>query len=59
MFASYVSLPEGNVSKAIVNHPYFDGFYHADKNGKCGDETIVLPTFWLRDYIYILKYELK
>ena len=35
MFASYVSLPEGNVSKAKVNYPYFDGLYHAD-NGKCG-----------------------
>ena len=29
MFYSYVSLPDGShVSKAIVNHPYFDGLYH-------------------------------
>ena len=57
MFASYVGLPEGNVSNAIVNHPYFDGLYHADKNGKCGMMRLMRLLFYqhsgLRDYIYV------
>jgi hypothetical protein len=49
IFHSYVSLPEGNVSKTIINRPFGNGLYTTYKNGDDWGVVyeIVLPTLYV------------